>query len=495
MAPLRVLAVFGWAVILTSAVGSSSRAAATQSPSNGPLTALARSLDAARSTLALTRTSWGIAVYSLDRNESLYRFDANRLLMPASTMKVVTLAAAADTLGWDFCYRTVLYRIGPVDNGVLDGDLVIAGSGDPSFDDWDGQATARFAEWAARLKDAGITRVTGRLIGDDNAFDEVGLGNGWAWDDVGSSYSAGVSGLQFNENTAQLVITPGLTEGAPARIEIRPATAPLEIRNFTTTGSNDSPLMIQPVPRRPTLDVSGAIAPKAPAIVRNVSVPNPTLYFATAALATLQANGIEVRGGAVDVDDVAQPLDQSLAIAVADAKSPPLRALASTMMKLSQNLFAESLLKTLGGRPGTAAAGRERTLNLLTTWGVDPADVLVADGSGLSRYNLLTADAQLAVLRHVYADAKLRGPYLDALPLAGVDGTMERRMTGTRAERNARAKTGSFSNARGLAGFVTSADGEALAFSMIANNYNTPLAVVDRAMDDMVVALAQFSRR
>lgn len=494
-APLRVcaaLVLVALTVVLRG--GPHAAASSAQSHSASAIAALRRTIDATLNEPALSKASWGIAVRSMDRHDVLYRHAADKLLIPASTMKLVTLAAAAEILGWDYSFTTTLSRIGTPDNGVLDGDLIVTGTGDPSFDDWDGQASARFAEWAARLKEAGMTTVTGRLIGDDNAFDEIGLGNGWAWDDVAAGYSTAVGALQFNENVAQMVVTAGAADGEPAHVDVRPLSAALEFENLTITSAHGPPIAVQPKPRSRMIEVTGSIAPRSAPIVRNVSIPNPTLYFVSSARAALAANGIDIRGGAVDIDDVSPTPDQTAAVPIASFKSPPLSALASVMMKMSQNLFAESLLKSLGGAVGTAAGGRDRVLAVMSSWGIDQRDMMMVDGSGLSRYNLITADAQLAVLTHIYADAKLRGPFLEALPLVGVDGTLGRRMAGTRAEKNVRAKTGSFSNVRGLAGFVTTAEGESLAFSVLANNYNTPSTVIDRAMDAIVVSLAEFRR-
>src|SRR4029077_7175898 len=121
---------------------------------------------------ALARGTWGGVVKSLVRDETLYAVHSHKLLTPASTQKVVTLAVAADQLGWDYTFRTSLFTIGAVEDGVLKGDVLIVGTGDPTFDDWDGFASGRFAEWAAVLKRAGIRTIAGRIIGDDNAFDD-----------------------------------------------------------------------------------------------------------------------------------------------------------------------------------------------------------------------------------------------------------------------------------------------------------------------------------
>jgi serine-type D-Ala-D-Ala carboxypeptidase/endopeptidase (penicillin-binding protein 4) len=444
----------------------------------------------------LSHGTFGVSIRSLDRGEDLYSRNADTLLTPASTLKLVTLAAAADRLGWSYRYTTTLYRTGAVRNGTLDGHLLVVGSGDPSLDDWDGAASARFTEWAIRLRDAGIGSVAGHVIGDDNAFDDDGLGSGWMWDDTAASYSAPVSGLQFNENSARIIVTP-TANGEPPQLRVEPSSAPVLLRNMARTEPGGRPLQLLPEPRSPRISVVGSVDPASAPVTRLTAVSNPTLYFANALRAALIANGVRVDRYALDGDDY-PPADLDSAVSIGEINSAPLTDLARTMMAVSQNLFAESLLKTLGrevsGGPGTAAGGVAATLEQLTAWGVPRQALVMVDGSGLSRYNLITPSAQVAVLAHIYGDPRLRDAYLAALPVAGTPGTLERRLLGTAAANNARIKTGSLSNARGIAGFVRTRDGEMLAFSILANNFNAPGALVDRASDGIITALAEFMR-
>jgi PBP4 family serine-type D-alanyl-D-alanine carboxypeptidase len=178
-------------------------------------------------------------------------------------------------------------------------------------------------------------------------------------------------------------------------------------------------------------------------------------------------------------------------------RSAPLSVLGTTMMKLSQNLYAETLLKTLGAAAANAAtveAGRAVVQKTIASWDIPAADIQIVDGSGLSRYNLVTPGGLVATLAHAAHDERLRTPFEATLPVAGVDGTLERRMRGTTAQRNVRAKTGSFSNARTMAGYVRTADGEPLAFAILANNYGSPADVVEKTIDAIATSLAQFSR-
>ncbi|MQA29531.1 MAG: D-alanyl-D-alanine carboxypeptidase/D-alanyl-D-alanine-endopeptidase [Luteitalea sp.] len=468
-------------------------------PRLSPTDHLQQTIRAALADPQLEYATWGIAVRSLDRHDTLFALNSGKLLMPASTMKVVTLAAAAEQLGWDFEYETQLVAHGVIATGFLDGDLVIVGSGDPSIDDWDGAATRTFGTWAERLKQAGVRAVGGRIIGDDETFDDLGLGAGWAWDDLAASYATSVGALQFNENTAQVVITPGPAAGSPARVSLSPATASVTLRNLIVTVPADAPaaISIKPAPRGAAAEARGTIGLNAGPLVRNVSVDNPTMYLTAAIRDGLVAHGIDVRGPAIDIDDLTIAPIRHDGVLLISHRSAPLWMLAEPMMKMSQNLFAESLLKALGAHAsgvGSADAGRAAVQATLRAWGVPPGDVQMADGSGLSRYNLLTADALVTILARVHDNDRLRQRFEHTLPIAGVDGTLAQRMAGTRAFANARAKTGSFSNARALAGYVTTADGEMLAFSIIANNYAVQPEVIDRTSDFIVIALAQFSR-
>lgn len=467
---------------------------------DGAITALQRRVTDLLADPAVAAGTWGVEVRSLNTHETLVAANPHRLLTPASTMKTITLAVTADQLGWDYTYETRVVPSGPVASGTLDGDLVILGSGDPSLDDWDGAASAVFGSWAARLKELGISTIGGRIVGNDDVFADEGLGAGWMWDDMAFAYSAPASGLQFNEGAAQVVITPGAAVGEPAVLALSPSHARVPIVNGVQTGraGAGTAISMRALPRAPGASLSGTIAIDAQRQVRTVSVGNPTLYFANAVRTGMLANGIDVLGGAVDADDLVDAPAVDAAAAVLTHRSPALSSLADTLMKLSQNLYAETFLRTLGrerGQAGTAEAGGDVVRQVLASWGVPESEVLMADGSGLSRYNLVTADAMVSVLAHVYDDPRLRGPYVATLPIAGRAGTLAARMTGTAAEGNVQAKTGSFTNARAVAGFVRTRDDEPLAFSIIANNYGVPPAAVDRITDAIIVALAEFSRQ
>jgi len=471
---------------------------ATTLATSPALATLQRDIDAILAEPLLAHAYWGVLVKSLKTGETLYAVNARKLMMPASNLKIVTLAAAAERLGWNYTYETKVFAAGPIESGVLHGDLVVVGSGDPSLVAADGMAERVFTEWSDQLKSKGVRTIGGRIIGDDNAFDDDGLGFGWSWDDLPDGYAAGVSALQFNESQARVTIGPGAALGDPASIALAPDGSGLVITSSLKTAAANTPALVvaRRFPGSSRLELRGSIPLGSAPAVHTMSVDNPTLFFVNALRAALITHGIDVRGPAVDIDEVTGELPRETAHPLIVYRSPPLTNIAMTLMKISLNFDAETMVKTLGMIRGTPtyAAGLADARSLVERWGVAASDLIMADGSGLSRYNLITPEALVTILTHVDRDDRLREPFEASLPIAGRDGTLSNRMKGTPAEGNARAKTGSMSNVRGLSGYVTTAGGETVVFSILANNFETAPETITRTADAIVVRLAEFKR-
>ena len=389
---------------------------------------LQRDLDARLAAAPLDQGTWGVVVQSLASGETLYARNGQKLLMPASSMKTVTLAVAAERLGWDFSFETRLVADGSIDERFLNGDLIVVGQGDPSLDDWDGAATRLFATWAQAIKARGIDTIGGRIIGNDNAIDDAFLGSGWAWDDLDRSFATSIGALQFNQNTAQVTIGPGSAEAAPATVALAPGGSGLVLRNLITTSAADSSCRGSDTSscgqRRARVARIGPARQRAVHAQRLGLQPHP-VFRATRLRDALIANGIDVRGLAMDIDDVADAPTGDAGVTLVSYRSPSLGVLATTMMKLSQNLYAETLMQAIGGP--------DQARSVLEGWGIAPQNMLIADGSGLSRYNLVTPEVLVAILNRVARDERLRGPFEATLPVAGRDGTLEQRMRGTAA--------------------------------------------------------------
>jgi D-alanyl-D-alanine carboxypeptidase/D-alanyl-D-alanine-endopeptidase (penicillin-binding protein 4) len=438
---------------------------------------------------------WAVKVVSLDTGQLIFERNPRLLVMPASTMKVITLAVAAERLGWDARFTTRLETTGSIENGVLRGDLIVTGDGDPTIGERE-DAPRVLDDWAGRLAALGITHVDGRLIGDDDVLPDQALGTGWAWDDLAFGFATPVGALQFHEGAAQVVITAGPRPDTPATMRIEPASTELTLTGQVMTTGPETPAAVFSR-RRPfsrTLEVTGTVPRTGRDYVRTVSIDNPTRALLLAFREALGRFGIAVSGDVADIDDLAdKPAGPRRLLHLHE--SPPLREIGIRLMKVSQNLIAETLRARIGldsdvpdVDPLAAAAGAcERTL---AAWGVPVEDVILADGSGLSRYDYVTADALVTALRHMAQEPRHAAAFEATLPILGVDGTLERRLRGSRAEGRVHAKTGSMSNVRALAGYLRTLAGERLAFAIVANNFKARGsaidAVTDRALDALV---------
>jgi D-alanyl-D-alanine carboxypeptidase/D-alanyl-D-alanine-endopeptidase (penicillin-binding protein 4) len=463
------------------------------------------------------RSFWSVLVRPLSTSEDLYTLNASKLMMPGSAMKIVTASTAAALLGWDYQFETRVVSLVPVDGGVVRGDLIAIGGGDPSISERsDVPGTLRAL--ARQVREAGVTRIEGGIIGDDDLFDDRGIGSGWTLDNLPYGYSAAVSALEYNEGSVDLVIRAGAEAGTPVAIQVRPEGGGLQVDNrlVTVAASGNGMLTLERQPGSSHLAVQGQIPAKAAPFVRTASVDNPTRFFAAAFRAALITEGVQVFGDAIDIDELETKSDLAGARVLVSHKSPPLRQLVSSMMKVSQNQYAEMLLRAMGtigtpglpaavgaggakaalpGRSGEAAeAGARKAREVLQTWNIGEDSVVIADGSGLSRYNYVTSDALVRILQAMRSDPQ-HAAFFDSLPVAGRDGTLSRRLAGTPAEGKVRAKTGTVDNVRAIAGYVEAADGETLVFSMIANNFTMATSEVDAAADRALIRLAAFTRR
>lgn len=439
--------------------------------------------------------NWGVLIVDPTDGDTLYSRNAGKLFMPASNQKLLTGAVSLAELGADFRFETqVLGAAYPV-NGILTGDLAVIGSGDPSVSDsLAGSALAPLRALADSLAARGIKEITGRLIRGADVFPDSSLGYGWAWDDLDYGYSAPVDELFFNEGFATVTVYGGDRPGAPVRIRTAPASSLPRIGRVDVVTGMPCCMERSRVQwqgdmrgRHPVVDLRGSVRPRDSVTV-TVALRHASGAWLDAFAEVLAERGIVVHGG-VEPDALADTSGMSV---LATRRSPPLSAILARFEKPSQNQIGELLFKTLGRvrtGSGTADSGRVVVERQLLAWGADSAGFAVRDGSGLSRHNYVSPETIVRLL-----DAMRQRPDFDvfyqALPLAGVEGTLEKRMLGTPAERNVRAKTGTLDKARALSGYVTAADGRLLLFSMIANNHVVANREVERVQDALLARLA-----
>ncbi len=464
-----------------------------------PVAALQAELDEILADPAFHNANWGAMVQSVETGEVLYRQHARKLFMPASNVKLVTGAVALTQLGAEHRFRTRIRACGEIDqDGVLQGDLVVLGGGDPTISQrfGDGDPLRIFRAWSDSLRSRGIRRIEGNLVGDDDLFDDVHIGPGWAWDYLGNAYAAEIGALLFNEGALRINVVPGRFQDSSASVSLEPPTAFIELRGGVNTVSDSTGVTLGVVrpPFSNRAEMRGTIWVGADSSTLYIAPHDPTLYFVTVLRETIQEHGVEVAGDAVDRDSLRGDCDPSETLFVHE--SPELGEILRLLFKESQNQVAEMLLRYMGAvrtDTGSVATGRRVVTQELTSWGIPEDSYIYYDGSGLSRYNYIAPEAVVRLLRTMSRRDEFEVFY-DALPIAGVDGTLQNRMKGTKAEGNARAKTGFISNARALSGYVTTQDGELLAFSIIANNFDTPVRPVEYVQDLVVERLADFGR-
>jgi serine-type D-Ala-D-Ala carboxypeptidase/endopeptidase (penicillin-binding protein 4) len=459
-----------------------------------PIVQLGRDIFLATASPGVQRGLWGAIVYSLDRQQRLFDIGARTLMVPASVAKLVTVATASEAVGWNYRYVTTVRATGPIAGGVLRGDLIVTGSGDPSIG---GPAGDDLSTWSDRLKAAGIRRIEGRVIGDDDALEEPRPQLAWAWDDLGYTTGAVFGALNVAENRTAVTISPGRSEGAPTTVSVDPRAAYRPLTNRSLTGAAGSPLLLWPEqrPGEVALTIGGSIPVGAAPVSIGIAVGNPTLWFAHALRSRLIRDGIEVTGDALDIDDVRPMPDRASAAIVFIHTSRTLGEIARPLLKDSINLYAEALFRLNAATTPlpTNDAALESVRTRLESWGIARDGQQLIDGSGLSRRSTISCEALLVTLQRMY-DPDGASPFMTGLPIAGIDGSLANRMRRTPAQGNVRAKTGTMSNVRSLAGYVTTSDGEHLAFVLIVNNFEGTGAQANDALDRIAVRLASFSR-
>jgi len=463
---------------------------------------------------ALEPGFFAVKIVSLETNQIIYEQNANKFVRPASNMKLYTVATAFDRLTPDYHFVTSVYAKERQEDGKIKGDLIVYGRGDPSI-------AARFNngdyfkginDLADRIVAAGVKRVKGDLVGDESYFDGAPVGSGWEWEDLTWSYGAELSALTINDNAIDLTVKPGMSVGFPVVITSGPpATSFMTIANHATTSAHGSrsDLHIYRGLGANTLEISGSLPLGDTGFIGGVAVPDPALAFVSMLRDALVKRGVKIDGRVRTVNArsggsiVPNSPAGLMPIEIAGLQSPPFSIIAAHTLKPSQNQYTELILRTLGktqpANPVDESRARDNEdsgLGVVTSFlrgaGVGESEIALNDGSGLSRNDLISANTTVQLLTFM-TKHRYFSQFRDALPIAGVDGTLRTRMRGTPAEGNVRAKTGSLSSVASLSGYVTTAAGEHLVFSMMLNNYPDAAAVRRDSIDAIAILLASFA--
>ena len=498
----------GLSIAVVLAACSGARAATAPSPSTPVVTraSLRHAVDSMVNAPEFRTAMWGVLIVDPEKRDTLYSHNAAKLFIPASNQKIVSSSVMLEQLGPEFRFRTTFASHGTFADGTLSGDLAVFGRGDPTMSDrmQKGDAMNAMRAIADSLAQHGIKRITGNIVPAGDAFPGPVAGSGWPWDQLDASSFAGVDELLFNEGLSTIRVRAGAKIGDAAIVETRPVkTFPIVRVVAKTVDRASAPASGAARGRgtgtRVTADLDTA---SSAVIVRGqialgdsatISFPqhDPNTAFVAALTEALAEKGIPVYGQ--PTADTQNPRVDSLFT----IQSVPLKEIMPAIMKPSQNQIAEVFLRTLGlekAGVGTADSGRRVVERQFAEWKIPADGFIVRDGSGLSRSDLISPEAVVGILDHMRQSPNFTVFY-ESVPFAGVDGTIRTRMRDTPAQGNLRAKTGTLSMVRSLSGYVKTADGKLLQFSILCNNWTTPQAAVDKVQDTIGSMMAQLRLR
>jgi len=455
--------------------------------------ALRHEIDSMVSQREFRDAHFGVLIVNPKNGDTLYSLNAGKLFMPASNMKVITGTTALVQLGPDYTYRTDFAATGPIVHDTLQGALMVTGRGDPTISDhMRGSAMKPLFDIADSLHTHGVVAIAGGIVAGLDVFPDTTIGYGWSWEDFSEDYGAGIDALYLNEGFSE-----AYAYGRPGRQPDSIVTSPARTYPVITIapavggGTDTSELHLDFDSLRTKFFARGRMKNAVDTLI--AVYPSQRDAYLAGLREALVSRGIRIGTS----HSYAASSGAPAATPLFTVHSPPMRQILPALLKPSQNQIAELLFKTLGLEKtgvGSADSGQAVLERQLIAFGAEPDGFLIRDGSGLSRYDYLSPETLVRVLNRVRSDTAFHVFY-DALPIAGVDGSLRRRVKGTPAQGRIHAKTGSISNARSLSGYAITADSDTLIFSLLANNWITREQAVDSVHNRIMVLMASLNLR
>ncbi len=466
------------------------------------------------------RSYWGILVTDRDTGETLYSLNADHFFTPASNAKLVTTALALSTLGPDYRFRTTLESDASLgSDGKLAGDLILVGRGDPDLSNRvfpfagelarQGPTDRVFADMVDAAVAKGLRDVDGDIVADDSSFPYDPYPAGWSVGDLFFDFGVPVSAITFNDNIVSIGIQPGARPGDPAVISTQPAAALVTLAHSVETSAAGGMPEIAVVrqPGANFLLLRGKIPAGHDAVKLDLAMIAPAETAARTVRDLLEARGVRVTGGirvqhspppettaeGEPVLPLEVPPEPNHRLVLAEHLSPPLRESVELTNKISQNLHAEIFLRAVGREKlglASTAAGLKVERQFLHSVGVADGDVVLSDGSGLSRDDLVTPRAMVDLLRYA-SRAPWASDFMSSLPVSGANGTLTGRMRNSPATGLIQAKTGATERVHALTGYATTLRGEYLVFSIFCNNEAQHGAGATKPLDDIATAMVE----
>jgi D-alanyl-D-alanine carboxypeptidase/D-alanyl-D-alanine-endopeptidase (penicillin-binding protein 4) len=496
-------------------LGQSKAAVVTASKAKKPGAAAAtrkfgERADALLGSALASKGEWGLLIVDAETGETLYELNADKYFVPASNMKLFTTALALAKLGPDYHFHTTLETHGTVSpEGLLTGDLYLVGRGDPNLsnrkfpydlkEEFDGAPDKVLAELAGALVAKGVKEISGDVVGDDSYFPREPYPNGWEIDDMVWEYGAAVSAIVVDDNTVALTLTPGDSAGAPVQSVVVPGTPDFTVQNdvVTSAAETKSDLTLTREPNSKVVVIRGTMPAHSAPRKLVLALHDPAEHAAALLTQLLAARGVKVSGYARSMH-IPEDAGAAPRAVLAEHVSVPLSDSIKLVNKISQNLHTEMLLRTAARNAAlwnTTDDLMKFPQDFYTSAGIAPGDVIQTDGSGLSRHDLVTPRAIVALLKYTQSQPWF-APYYASLPVAGVDGTLETLMKNTPSAGHIHAKTGSVEHVRTRSGFADTVGGRRLIFSFMSNNQGGKNHEASDALDGLCLAMMEeFDRK
>lgn len=445
--------------------------------------------------------SFSLVVKDVQEGRTVYSYDTDRLQSPASVLKTVATATALEILGEDYRYPTTLEYDGILENGTLEGNLYIKGSGDPSL------GSSHFAPgqnkflstWIAALQKAGIKHITGSVISDESIFDTEGVSIKWLREDMGNYYAPGSYGISIFDNMYKLSLQTGAAGTRPVLKGTEPDIPFIRFKNYLKAApvSSDSAYIIG-APLDDVRYLYGVLPANREAYVLKGDIPDPALYLARYLTDQLQQKGIRVDGSPscyrIEVEENRWKKGERKEIVT--TYSPTLREIASICNHVSHNLYADALVKTVGlqykSRRNEMISSFGRGVQVVKEYwekkGLDVFPLRMNDGSGLAPADKVSAGFMGELLVYMATESAVSDAFIASLPQAGIEGSVRNFLKGSKLQGKAHLKSGGITGVRSYAGYITK-DGRTYAVAVFSNNYSCPMSRMTRALEKLLLQL------
>lgn len=445
--------------------------------------------------------SFSLVVKDVQEGRTVYSYDTDRLQSPASVLKTVATATALEILGEDYRYPTTLEYDGILENGTLEGNLYIKGSGDSSL------GSSHFAPgqnkflstWIAALQKAGIKHITGSVISDESIFDTEGVSIKWLREDMGNYYAPGSYGISIFDNMYKLSLQTGAAGTRPVLKGTEPDIPFIRFKNYLKAApvSSDSAYIIG-APLDDVRYLYGVLPANREAYVLKGDIPDPALYLARYLTDQLQQKGIRVDGSPscyrIEVEENRWKKGERKEIVT--TYSPTLREIASVCNHVSHNLYADALVKTVGlqykPRRNEMISSFGRGVQVVKEYwekkGLDVFPLRMNDGSGLAPADKVSAGFMGELLVYMATESAVSDAFIASLPQAGIEGSVRNFLKGSKLQGKARLKSGGITGVRSYAGYITK-DGKTYAVAVFSNNYSCPMSRMTRALEKLLLQL------